>query len=136
VLVVVTFVIGTVTLGLSVLLVAAAIISVPVQEARSRATFIRATEPHYRQLARLAKVAAFRLAVPTPEIYVDQQLPNAYTSGFWRRHWIVVHSCLLDMLTRPLVRKFVTVIFNSWLIRAEYSADPLEARADGSSPPH
>jgi Zn-dependent protease with chaperone function len=150
-------VVGTATLGVSLLLVAMAILSIPVQEARSRAAFIRASDSHYPELARLAKVAAFRLGVTLPEVYVDQQVvPNAYTSGFWRKHWIVVHSCLLDLCTPgellfvighemghikrqhtswltftsarpalrlPLIRELLTVIFNSWLQRAEYSAD-------------
>jgi Zn-dependent protease with chaperone function len=152
-----TVLIGTMTFGVFLLLVGVAILFVPVQEARVKSTLIRASKGHYDHLVCLAKVAAFRLNVPLPEIYIEQQIePNAYTSGFWRCHWIVLHSCLLDSCTPiellfvighemghikrqhtswltltstrpvfnvPLVRNIITVIFNTWLLRAEYSAD-------------
>ena len=91
-------VLSSITVGVFLLLLALALFSLKLQEARARTDLIKVDEKNYPHVARMARVCAFRLDIAPPNVYLLQQLePNAYSSGFWGKHWVVLHSCLLDM---------------------------------------
>lgn len=142
------------TLGIALLVALSAVLAVRVNEIRTRGLLRPVTRDGERVLAGALKTAAFRLDVPVcPAYIVGSAEPNAYTSGFWGGHWIVVHSKLLELMSPAEVqfvlghelghikREHVTwmvfasprawapigfvmdLLFNRWLLKAEYTAD-------------
>lgn len=129
-----------------------------LSDATAKAHMIEATEQTMPLVRRLANIAAFRLRMPLPAVYVTQNPAyNAYATGFGRLGRIVVHSSLLQdfpphellfvlghelghmkrhhtkwlMMLDParaggarfLPTEAVSMIFNVWSVKAEYTAD-------------
>lgn len=62
---------------------------------------------HQPMLDSLAELASFRLGVPRPEVFVRAgDGPNAYTTGFWGDHQIILTTSLVELL-RPAELLFV-----------------------------
>ncbi|HVL66279.1 MAG TPA: M48 family metallopeptidase [Vicinamibacterales bacterium] len=91
---------AAVTLGLFAAVLAFSLVQVGIRERRDHARMhLVARDGPFPQLWGLAKTAAFRLdVVPVPLYVMSAEVPNAYTTGFWGRHRIVLHSKLVSML--------------------------------------
>jgi len=87
---------ASLTLGIFVIYIIFGLILHRIREAQTRAKFVRASENNFHEIYKLSKIGAYRLKIPLPPVYIkaDPSL-NAYTSGFWGDHWIVLHSALL-----------------------------------------
>lgn len=56
---------------------------------------IRVSENNFKNIFRLAKVAAYRLKLALPEIYITEDPQyNAYTIGFYKYGFIVINSSM------------------------------------------
>ena len=89
------------TAGVLAVVILASLISVRLSEYQQRARMLAVgpSGTHVR-LHNIVKIAAFRLDVNAPTTYVlSDETPNAFTSGFWGRHWVVIHSKMLELLT-------------------------------------
>jgi Zn-dependent protease with chaperone function len=101
--IVVTVIVATmltlISFGMALGVVALALLQVQFSARRVRDRALRVSESQHSKISNLASLAAFRLGLPQPSVYVlaDSE-PNAYTSGFLGQHWIVLTSKLVDIL--------------------------------------
>lgn len=85
--------------GVAALLIALSLVHLRTSERQLRERAVRVSDLNHPRIANLTLLAAFRLGVPAPDVYVvDDHIPNAYTSGFLGRHWVVLTSRLLELL--------------------------------------
>lgn len=90
----------TATAGLALVVITALLATVRLSEQASRANLLRVSQTCHSQVHKATKVAAFRLGMRAPEVYVSpDDEPRAYTGGVAGRHWIVLSTRLLEMLT-------------------------------------
>src|SRR4030042_4744356 len=97
VVVLIAVVLGTLSIGLFAALLFINIIAIKISHIKTEKNMIRASEHNFRDIYRLSKVAAFRLKIPLPEIYIMQEPDfNAYTMGIYKYGFIVINSSLID----------------------------------------
>ncbi|MFW6129866.1 MAG: M48 family metalloprotease [Atribacterota bacterium] len=90
---------STISLGLFIIFLILGLIYHRIHEAQTKAHLIRVSENNFPMINKLAKVAAYRLKTPLPPVYIlENPNLNAYTSGFWGNHWIVLYSALIKQL--------------------------------------
>src|SRR6266446_2280810 len=90
-------VLGVVSLGLFLVLVALSLITLTLNLATYRRNAIQVGPRSFPTVHRLAKVAAYRLKLRCPEVYVSHDgRYNAHTQGFARNGFIVVNSALVQ----------------------------------------
>jgi Zn-dependent protease with chaperone function len=90
-------VLGVVSLGLFLVLVVLALIQLRLALVAYRRNAISVGPRSFPTVHRLAKVAAYRLKLRCPEVYVRQHHEyNAQTRGFARHGFIVVNSALVQ----------------------------------------
>lgn len=90
-------VLGALSLGLFLIIVALSLIYLRMAYVSAKHNMIKASEQSFQRLFRLAKVAAYRLKLSLPEVYVTQDPAyNASTMGFGRHGFIVVNSGLVE----------------------------------------
>lgn len=98
---------GTVSFGLFFLVLGANLAYLILDHLRNPRVMIRVSGSSFKSVHRLARVAAYRLRIPLPPVYIDESSEyNAYTKGFHRYGFIVVHSSLARDF-RPLELLFV-----------------------------
>jgi len=94
------FLLSLFTIGTFLLLLLLGLIYLRVKEWQIKSNLLRISEKNYPELYNISKVAAYRLDIPLPPIYIENDLRlNAYTSGFGGSHWIVLNSGLLKELS-------------------------------------
>lgn len=100
ILLVVGGILSALTAGLILLAVLVAAIGVRVSQSRLRASLVHVTPVTDLRLAHIVKTAAFRLDLPAPEVFVqDDHHLQAFTLGLFGEHSIVVTSRLAEILT-------------------------------------
>ena len=56
---------------------------------------IQVSKSNFGNIFKLAKIAAYRLKIPLPEIYITEEPQyNAYTMGFYKYGFIVINSSI------------------------------------------
>jgi len=95
--VVVAVLLGVVSLGLFAALVLVSLVDLKVSQIAFRRRMIPVSPQSFPLVHRLSKLAAYRLRLPLPEMYVTQDATyNAHTRGFFRDGFIVLHSQLVE----------------------------------------
>jgi Zn-dependent protease with chaperone function len=95
--VVVAALLGTVSLGLFAIIVVLSLVDLKLSHIASRSNMIAVSARSFPLVHRLSKLAAYRLRIPIPESYVKQDPTyNAFTRGFFRDGFIVLHSRLVE----------------------------------------
>lgn len=151
------FIFSAITLGGFILLLLLGLTYLRIREFQIKRNYIKVSERNYPDVYNLSKVSAYRLRISLFPIYIVKSPKlNAYTSGFWGNHWIILHTRLveyfspaellfilghemghilrehsswLNLITPtgryslPLINDALRVIFNNWMLKAEYSAD-------------
>jgi Zn-dependent protease with chaperone function len=93
----IAIVLGTLSLGLFLTVLIINIIAIKMSHISTQKNMIRATEYHFKDIYRLSKIAAFRLKIALPEVYIMQEpVYNAYTTGIYRYGFIVINSSMVD----------------------------------------
>ena len=93
-------VLGAASLGVFVVVVIVSLLDLTVAQVRLRKDAMTVTERNFAGVAKLAKLAAYRLRLRCPDVYVTQDPSyNAYTRGFARHGFIVVNSALVQDFT-------------------------------------
>lgn len=88
---------GVVSLGVFAILVILSLVDLKLSQVAFRRNMIPVSPTSFPVVHRLGKLAAHRLRVPLPEMYVTQDPTyNAYTRGFFRHGFIVLHSKLVE----------------------------------------
>lgn len=87
---------GALTVGLFLLAVAANLLYLILTHLTIKSQMIQASENSFERVHRLAKVAAYRLGAPLPPVYITEAPTfNAYTAGFFRYGFAVIHSAMV-----------------------------------------
>lgn len=90
---------GVISLGLFIGLIAVNILYLIINSIVQSRNIMRISNSNQKNIYNLARVAAFRLKVALPPIYVVQdQKYNAYTAGFFTHGFIVLHSSIIEEL--------------------------------------
>jgi Zn-dependent protease with chaperone function len=92
---------SAVTAGIFAAIIVFSLLNVRLDEHRQRARMqVVGPAGVHRLIFNVTRTAGFRLDVQPPPVFIlSQDEPNAFTSGFWGKHWIVLHSKLVSMLT-------------------------------------
>ncbi|MCX7590985.1 MAG: M48 family metallopeptidase [Kiritimatiellae bacterium] len=89
-------VLGTATVGLILLVLAANLLFLVFSHLSIKAQMLQVSETCFHNVHRVAKVAAYRLRLPLPPVYITEDPGyNAYTAGFFRYGFVVVPSALV-----------------------------------------
>lgn len=87
-----------ISFGLAAVFAFVALIQLQFSERQLRDRALLVSDGSYPLIANITRVAAFRLGVSVPDVYiVPDAYPNAYTAGFLGRHWVVLTSKLLEI---------------------------------------
>ena len=148
---------SAITFGLFFVFMFGGLIYVRIFQARDKSQFVKVSKDNFTEIYKLSKLAAFRLKTPIPPVFIKEDPNyNAYTSGFWGDHWIVIHSAIIKQFkpqeilfiighetghikkehatwlsltsargsrALPVVRGGLSLVFNNWHIKSEYTAD-------------
>ena len=91
---------SAITLGVFFLFLIIGLIFLKLKAAYIKASYVRASKNSYQNIYNLGKVTSFRLGIPLYPIFIELNPSiNAYTSGFWGDHWIVLYSGLINHLS-------------------------------------
>lgn len=93
----VILILGTLSVGIFLILVAFAVVSLIANQAANRRNFVPLGPGAFPKLHRIARLAAFRLKMPMPEVFIQQSGDyNAFTQGFGNRGFVVLFSPLVQ----------------------------------------
>jgi len=97
--IVITF-LSTISFGLFFLLIAISLISLVLKHISLRNNNIIVSKTHFSRIYTLSKVAAYRLNIPLPEVYIYNYSDlQAYTIGFYKYGFIVISSEMANKFT-------------------------------------
>lgn len=93
--IIITIVLGILSFGIFIVILLVSLIYLKISHLTSQKNMVRCSESNFRKIYRIAKVAAHRLNIPLPEVYItnDPQY-NAYTMGFYKYGFIVINSSI------------------------------------------
>ena len=88
-------ILGAISFGLFFGILALNLFYLKIRHLSSQKNMIRISKNNFKNIFLLSKVAAFRLKLPQPEIYIvhDPQY-SAYTLGFYKYGFIVINSAM------------------------------------------
>lgn len=88
------------TLGLFLFYLILGLIYMRIREAQTKSNLVKTSERTNTRIYNLSRVSAYRLKTQLYPVYIKHNPNlNAYTSGFWGNHWVVLYSGLVDKLT-------------------------------------
>jgi Zn-dependent protease with chaperone function len=88
-----------ITFGLFLLFLIISLVYLKLRVAFIKASYVRCSKKAYANIFNISKLAAYRLNIPLYPVYIELNPKiNAYTSGFWGDHWIILYSGLLNHL--------------------------------------
>jgi Zn-dependent protease with chaperone function len=94
--VIILFIIGAVSFGLFFLILIINLLYLRINHLSFQKNMIRVSDSSFKIIDRLVKVAAFRLQIPLPDVYVTEDPQyNAYTMGFYNYGFIVINSSMV-----------------------------------------
>lgn len=89
-------VLGAATLGLFLIVLAVNLLYLVFSHLSIKARMLQASASSFPDVHRIARVAAYRLRVPVPPVYISEDPSyGAYTAGFFRYGFVVLHSALI-----------------------------------------
>ncbi len=95
--IIVATVLGAISLGLFFVILLISLMHLRIRHLQLKKNALPVSEQSFKTIFRLAKVAAYRLKLPLPDLYVTQDPSyNAYTAGFYRYGFLVLHSALVQ----------------------------------------
>lgn len=87
--------------GIFLALIAFGILMQRMRQHTQKRAIPRVSEENFPVIDRLVDQACYRLQMPRPHVYVQQDPTlNAYASGFLNGQWIVIHSEMLSSLDK------------------------------------
>ncbi len=90
---------STISLGLFIIYLILSLVLHRIREYQTKSQLERVSENNFPNIFKLSKLASYRLKIsPSPVYVISKPSLNAYTSGFWGNHWIVLHSALVKIL--------------------------------------
>jgi len=93
--IIIAIILGTVSFGLFFAILVINLIYLKITHLSSQKNMIRSSENSFKSIFKLAKVGAYRLKLPLPEIYITEDSQyNAYTMGFYKYGFIVISSSM------------------------------------------
>jgi Zn-dependent protease with chaperone function len=93
--IIIAIILGTISFGLFFVILLLNLIYLKISHISSQKNMIRVSENNFKNIFKLTKVAAYRLKLPLPEVYITEDPQyNAYTMGFYKYGFIVVNSSL------------------------------------------
>jgi len=94
--VIIAIILGTISIGIFIALLAINLIYLKMSHISNKKNMIQVSEHNFAKVLTIAKVGAYRLSLPLPEIYVTESSDyNAYTMGFSKYGFIVLNSALI-----------------------------------------
>jgi len=94
--IIIAIIIGTISFGLFFAILLINLIYLKISHISSQKNMIRVSENSFKNVYKLSKIAAYRLKLPLPEIYITENPQyNAYTMGFYRYGFIVINSSMV-----------------------------------------
>ena len=100
ILLIVAIVAGIISFGAVIFIVVVNLFSLKADHISSKNGMLHVNESSYGTLYRISRIAAYRLGIPLPEIYVTQNPDyNAYTQGFYKYGFIVMNSGMVADFT-------------------------------------
>lgn len=95
--VLILLILGSISFGLFWGILIANLIYLKYRHLSSQKNMIRVSDDNFHNTYQVAKIAAFRLKMSLPEIYIVQSnLYNAYTLGFYKYGFVVINSRLIS----------------------------------------
>lgn len=93
--IIIAIILGAVSFGLFFAILLINLIYLKISHLTSQKNMIRVSENNFKNIYTLSKVAAYRLNMPFPEVYITEDPQyNAYTMGFYKYGFIVVNSSM------------------------------------------
>jgi Zn-dependent protease with chaperone function len=94
---IVTFVLlGAVTFGFFIVVLGGSLLTLGLRQFNAKGSMITVSEKNFETVWKLTKLAAFRLRMPLPAVYITQdQSYNAHTVGFYTYGFIVINSAMV-----------------------------------------
>jgi Zn-dependent protease with chaperone function len=93
--IIIAIVLGIVSFGIIIVILLISLIYLKISHLSSQKNMIRCSEANFRTIFRMAKVGAYRLNIPLPEVYITNNPQyNAYTMGFYKYGFIVINSSI------------------------------------------
>jgi Zn-dependent protease with chaperone function len=93
--IIIAVILGIVSFGLFIAILLINLIYLKISHLSSQKNMIRCSETNFRTIFKLAKVGAYRLKIPLPEVYITNNPQyNAYTTGFYKYGFIVINSSM------------------------------------------
>lgn len=95
-------ILGAVSLGAFIVLFVGSLLYLKAAHLSAKRHLLPVSDSSFERIFRLMKVAAYRLRLPLPEVYVTHDpVYNAATRGFGRHGFIVVNSGLVEDFSQP-----------------------------------
>jgi Zn-dependent protease with chaperone function len=92
---IIAIILGMMSFGLFFVILVLNLIYLKINHLTSRKNMIRVSENSFKSVFKLAKIAAYRLKLPLPEVFITEDPQyNAYTMGFYRYGFIVINSSM------------------------------------------
>jgi len=102
------FILTTISVGTLLIAILIMALVFRINWIHTRAGLMEVTRHNYSDIYGMAQIAAGRLRVPMPPVYVMQDpIPNAFTMGLFDENWIVINSGIMELLTKD---ELLTVI--------------------------
>ncbi len=90
---------STISLGVFIIYLILSLVFLRIREYQTKSQLERVSENNFPNILKLSKLASYRLKISLSPVYIiSKPSLNAYTSGFWGNHWIVLHSALVKKL--------------------------------------
>jgi len=92
----IAIILGAISFGLFFAILLISLIYLKITHLSSQKNMIRSSEDNFKTIFRLAKIAAYRLKIPLPEVYITERHEyNAYTMGFYKYGFVVINSSMI-----------------------------------------
>ena len=94
--VIIAIILGTVSFGLFFVILLINLMYQKINHLSSQKNMIRTSGNNFKNIFKLAKIAAYRLRLTLPEVYITEDPQyNAYTMGFYKYGFIVINSSMI-----------------------------------------
>lgn len=94
--VIIAIILGTVSFGLFFVILLINLMYLKINHLSSQKNMIRVSENSFKNIFKLAKIAAYRLNISLPEVYITEDPQyNAYTMGFYKYGFVVINSSMV-----------------------------------------
>ncbi len=100
--VIIAIILGAVSFGLFFVILLINLMYLKINHLSSQKNMIRVSENSFKNIFKLAKIAAYSLNISLPEVYITENPQyNAYTMGFYKYGFIVINSSMVRDFKPP-----------------------------------